>query len=136
MYDELTGNLRAQATHFSVHDETSLLLLKAADAIEELQQIANHYEAEAKEWYLAYMNLLPERKQTNADRIRTMSDEELVFFLWWFADGSGKTKDQWRDWLKQAADKDGADNEVVHKRLQTRFKDAPTIIPADKDGAE
>jgi len=37
MYEELTGNLRAQATHFSVHDETSLLLLKAADAIEELQ---------------------------------------------------------------------------------------------------
>lgn len=37
MYDELTGNLRAQATHFSVHDETSLLLLKAADAIEDLQ---------------------------------------------------------------------------------------------------
>ena len=38
MYDELTGNLRAQATHFSVHDETSLLLLKAADAIEDLSK--------------------------------------------------------------------------------------------------
>ena len=37
MYEELIGNLRAQATHFSIHDETSLLLLKAADAIEELQ---------------------------------------------------------------------------------------------------
>jgi len=41
------------------------------------------------------------RGMTNADKIRDMSDEELVFFLWWFADGSGKTKDQWRDWLKQ-----------------------------------
>ena len=38
MYDELRGNLMAQATHFSVHDETSLLLLKAADAIEELSK--------------------------------------------------------------------------------------------------
>ena len=42
-------------------------------------------------------------KQTNADRIRAMTDEELLFFLWWFADGIGKTKDQWRDWLKQEA---------------------------------
>ena len=47
------------------------------------------------------------KPKTNADRIRSMTDEELVFFLWWFADGSGKTKNQWRDWLKQAADKDG-----------------------------
>lgn len=39
MYEELRGNLMAQATHFSVHDETSLLLLKAADAIEELSNI-------------------------------------------------------------------------------------------------
>lgn len=38
MYDELRGNLMAHATHFSVHDETSLLLLKAADAIEDLQK--------------------------------------------------------------------------------------------------
>ena len=44
-------------------------------------------------------------KPSNADHIRAMTDEELVFFLWWFADGSGKTKDQWRDWLKQECDK-------------------------------
>ena len=42
-------------------------------------------------------------KQTNADLIRGMTDEELLFFLWWFADGSGKTKDQWLEWLKQEA---------------------------------
>ena len=42
-------------------------------------------------------------KQTNADCIRAMTDEELLFFLWWFADGSGKTKDQWLEWLKQEA---------------------------------
>ena len=47
MYEELRGNLMAQATHFSIHDETSLLLLKAADAIEELaafrEQITDGY---------------------------------------------------------------------------------------------
>ena len=42
-------------------------------------------------------------KTTNADLIRAMTDEELVFFLWWFAAESGKTKDQWLDWLKQEA---------------------------------
>ena len=44
---------------------------------------------------------------TNADRIRLMTDEELVFFLWWFVDGSGKTKEQWREWLKQERDDNG-----------------------------
>ena len=63
MYDELTGNLRAQATHFSVHDETSLLLLKAADAIEELQQITTHYEEESKGWWLAACDAKEERER-------------------------------------------------------------------------
>ena len=50
MYDELTGNLRAQATHFSVHDETSLLLLKAADAIEYMNGHAKVLEKVADYW--------------------------------------------------------------------------------------
>ena len=51
MYDELTGNLRAQATHFSVHDETSLLLLKAADAIEDLDNRLNlHRQGKIRHW--------------------------------------------------------------------------------------
>ena len=51
MYDELTGNLRAQATHFSVHDETSLLLLKAADAIEDLDNRLNlHRQGKIGHW--------------------------------------------------------------------------------------
>ena len=51
MYDELTGNLRAQATHFSVHDETSLLLLKAADAIEDLDSRLNlHRQGKIRRW--------------------------------------------------------------------------------------
>lgn len=39
--------------------------------------------------------------QTNADRIRSMTDEELLEFLYWEADGSGKTPEQWISWLKQ-----------------------------------
>ena len=38
MYEELRGDLAAWATHFHFNDETSLLLCKAADAIEELQK--------------------------------------------------------------------------------------------------
>ena len=45
--------------------------------------------------------LYPDAKPTNADRIRAMTDEELVFFFWGSVDGSGKTVEQWREWLKQ-----------------------------------
>ena len=38
---------------------------------------------------------------TNVDRIRSMTDEELVKFFWSFVDGSGKTVEQWREWMKQ-----------------------------------
>lgn len=38
---------------------------------------------------------------TNADIIRSMTDEELVFFFWGTVDGCGKTVEQWRVWLKQ-----------------------------------
>lgn len=41
------------------------------------------------------------KPQTNADRIRSMTDEELLEFLYWEADGSGKTPEQWIRWLKQ-----------------------------------
>lgn len=44
------------------------------------------------------------KPQTNADRIRNMTDEELVFFFWGTVDGSGKTVEQWREWLKQECD--------------------------------
>ena len=51
MYEELRGNLMAQATHFSVHDETSLLLLKAADAIEDLDNRLNlHRQGKIRHW--------------------------------------------------------------------------------------
>lgn len=59
MYEELRGNLMAQATHFSVHDETSLLLLKAADAIEELWKLFQSAEkdnAKLTAWYVEKCN--------------------------------------------------------------------------------
>ena len=43
------------------------------------------------------------QKQTHYDEIRSMSVEELVDFLYWNADGSGKTQKGWLDWLKQEA---------------------------------
>lgn len=42
-----------------------------------------------------------EKSQTNADRIREKSDEELAVWLYWKADGSGKTKEQWLEWLRE-----------------------------------
>lgn len=51
MYDDLIGNLRAQATHFHFNDETSLLLCQAADAIEELQKVLNAVQDAHNEGY-------------------------------------------------------------------------------------
>ena len=43
---------------------------------------------------------------TNSEKIRAMTDEELVEFLYWDADGRGKTREQWLDWLKGEAKHD------------------------------
>lgn len=45
--------------------------------------------------------MMPTKNPTNADRIRSMSDEELAVWLYWKADGSGKTKEQWLEWLRE-----------------------------------
>lgn len=42
-----------------------------------------------------------EKSQTNSDRIRGMTDAELAVWLYWKADGSGKTKEQWLEWLRE-----------------------------------
>lgn len=52
MYEELRGDLAAWATHFHFNDETSLLLCKAADAIEDL---VKKHEAQ-RENLIALMN--------------------------------------------------------------------------------
>ena len=101
MYEELRGDLAAWATHFHFNDETSLLLCKAADAIEDLSKTLDE-EVEINTALRCNMpNHIP---TTNADRIRAMTDEELVFFFWGTVDGSGKTVEQWREWLKQEAE--------------------------------
>lgn len=38
---------------------------------------------------------------TNADRIRNMDDVELATFLYWRADGSGNSQQEWLNWLIQ-----------------------------------
>lgn len=52
------------------------------------------------------------KKRTNADRLRAMSDEELAEFLTLIMMGEERsvpfiysTVDRWLDWLKQEADK-------------------------------
>ena len=46
------------------------------------------------------------RKRINADRIRSLSDIQLALFLYWQVEGSGKTLQQWQDWLRKEAEDD------------------------------
>lgn len=65
MYDELIGNLRAKATHFHFNDETSLLLCKAADAIEDLivaLTASNEVIAKSKQQWIPVTERLPEEE--------------------------------------------------------------------------
>jgi len=64
MYEELVKNLRENVKDgCSDCTETAPLILQAADAIEELQQIANHYEEESKGWWLAACDAKEERER-------------------------------------------------------------------------
>ena len=53
MYDELIEQLRETSIDFGESDHISVMMIEAADAIEELQQITTHYEEESKGWWLA-----------------------------------------------------------------------------------
>lgn len=69
--------------------------------VETANKVLDEYEYNGKtirEWADLIAN-----PKTNADRIRSMSDEELAVWLYWKADGSGKTKEQWLDWLREEA---------------------------------
>ena len=66
MYDELINSLRYEASFaYLGSDEKRLakMMRDAADAIEELQQIANHYEEESKGWWLAACDAKEERER-------------------------------------------------------------------------
>ena len=56
-----------------------------------------------QDWYKDMSEMLKKYEYhfTNADRIRCMTDEELLEFLYWEADGSGKSQEQWHRWLKE-----------------------------------
>ena len=118
MYEELRGDLAAWATHFHFNDETSLLLCKAADAIEDLSKTLDE-EVEINTALRCNMpNHIP---TTNADRIRAMSDEKLTKFLSGNCpsifggyrmhsdecDGFDSCQDCWMSWLKQECDDNG-----------------------------
>lgn len=57
-------------------------------------------------------NYIPPQMQTNADRIRAMTDEELAKWIWtsvawqisnYRHDKQVQTDDEWLDWLRQEA---------------------------------
>ena len=63
MYEELRGDLAAWATHFHFNDETSLLLCKAADAIEDLDNRLNlHRQGKIGHW-IPVTERLPEEEE-------------------------------------------------------------------------
>ena len=64
MYDELVKRLR-NCTAEQNGEKT--LWCQAADAIEELTKESERWQAEAKDWYLAYMDLLPTRVESEEE---------------------------------------------------------------------
>lgn len=79
MYEELRGDLAAWATHFHFNDETSLLLCKAADAIEELQKRLDNAEIEnikLKEEFAKYRG--KNRWIPVTERLPPISEEVIV----------------------------------------------------------
>lgn len=62
MYEELCRQLRTMASTWGIS-----LPREAADAIEELAKESERWQAEAKDWYLAYMGLLPTREESEEE---------------------------------------------------------------------
>lgn len=76
MYDELVKRLRDAAKMSEAlavllpHSEgsaTAKLYNAAADAIEELAKESERWQTEARDWYLAYMDLLPTREESEGE---------------------------------------------------------------------
>lgn len=65
MYEVLVKRLRKRAINlkekFSRNAELMSELMQAADAIEKQAKETERWQVEAKDWYLAYMDLLPTR---------------------------------------------------------------------------
>ena len=69
MYDELVKQLREkhQAYVATYNAKSGQIFKDAADAIEELAKESERWKAEAKDWYLAYMDLLPIREESEEE---------------------------------------------------------------------
>lgn len=126
MYDELTGNLRAQATHFSVHDETSLLLLKAADAIEELDNKLNlHRQGKISHWIPV------------TERLPNCNGCYLVWRPHFFGGEVGMPSICYFDGSNTWHDSYGVDfARILHPEDVTHWMPLPEPPEEDKDGAE
>ena len=70
MYDDLIKRLREKyKAYVATYNAKSGQIFKdSADAIEELTKESERWQAEAKDWYLAYMSLLPTREESEEER--------------------------------------------------------------------
>ena len=67
MYDELIFRLRRYSKNCIANKldaDFADAVQKAADTIEELAKESERWQAEAADWYLAYMGLLPTREES------------------------------------------------------------------------
>lgn len=70
MYDELIFRLRRYSKNCIANKldvDFADAVQQAADAIEELAKESERWQAEAKDWYLAYMSLLPPREESEEE---------------------------------------------------------------------
>lgn len=147
MYEELRGDLAAWATHFHFNDETSLLLCKAADAIEELNQIVNHYEEESKGWWLAACEAKEKIQELSkphwipvTERLPNCNGCYLVWRPHFYGGEIGKPSICYFDGTNTWHDAYGVDFAMIlHPEDVTHWMPLPeppkrvTIIPADKE---
>lgn len=63
MYEKLVNRLRLATTLPAMN----ALCQEAANAIEELVKESERWQAEAADWYLAYMDLLPTREESEEE---------------------------------------------------------------------
>lgn len=70
MHDELIFRLRRYSKNCianKLDSDFADAVQQAADAIEKLAKESERWQAEAKDWYLAYMGLLPIREESEEE---------------------------------------------------------------------
>jgi len=61
------------------------------------------FQGDGKVAYVPVVINTKPQKQTNADRIRAMTDEELADYLRYYSDSYARYDMDWLEWLKQEA---------------------------------